>query len=70
VQPNPHIVDAEQLRLLSGKKTPAAVRRWASEQGIRVKDGDAGPWTTIEALNAAIGVSSAANDRAYSPDIV
>lgn len=71
MQSNPHIVDAEQLRKLSGKKTSAAVRRWASSQGIRVRDSDEGPWTTLEALNAALGVSSgAANDTAYGHDIL
>jgi hypothetical protein len=27
---NPHIVDAFQLRELSGKRTASAVRRWAT----------------------------------------
>lgn len=66
---NPHIVDAPQLRELSGKRTAAAVRRWASEQGIRVREGKGGPWTTLEAVNQALGVSSA-NDSAYDPSQV
>lgn len=67
---NPHILDAEQLKALSGKKTAAAVHRWAKARGIHVLDGAEGPWTTLEAVNAALGVSSASNDRAYSPDIL
>jgi hypothetical protein len=66
VSVNPHVVDAFQLRELSGKRTASAVRRWATKQGIRVRDGKEGPWTTVEALNEALGVSSA-NDSAYRP---
>jgi hypothetical protein len=67
---NHHIIDASELRRLSGRQQPAAIKRWASSQGIPVSDGADGPWTTLEALNKALGVSSAANDHAYSPDIV
>ncbi|MGE7136181.1 hypothetical protein ACQKIE_00955 [Luteibacter sp. NPDC031894] len=67
---NPHIIDAAELRRLSGLQQPAAVKRWASARGIQVSDGADGPWTTIEAINKALGVSSASNDHAYSPDIV
>lgn len=68
---NPHILDAAELRRISGKQTAAAVRRWASTQGIRVRDGEDGPWTTLEAVNAALGVSSAANDNhAYGNDVL
>lgn len=63
---NPAIVDAEQLRQLSGKHNRSAIRRWASQQGIRVLDGDNGPWTTIDALNQGLGVSSA-NEEPYDP---
>jgi hypothetical protein len=53
VTPNPHIVEAEQLRKLSGKRTASAVRKWASARGIRTLDGDDGPFTSIEAVNRA-----------------
>lgn len=64
---NPHIVDAATLRKLSGKRSAAAVRKWASRQGIRTLDGAEGPWTTQEAVNRALGVGSA-NDPQYRPD--
>ncbi len=67
---NHHIVDAELLRVLSGKRTEAAVRRWARRQGIAIKDGANGPWTTIHALNASLGINAASNDGAYSGDIL
>ena len=66
---NSHMVDAETLRQRSGKKSRSAIRRWASAQGFRVFDGKDGPWTTIEAVNAALGVGSS-NDEAYDPDKV
>jgi hypothetical protein len=66
---NPHTVDAFQLRELSGKRTDAAVRRWATRQGIKLGKGPGAPWTTVEALNAALGVGSA-NDAAYRPEEV
>lgn len=64
---NPHIVDAEQLRELSGKRTAAAVRKWAKARGVPVLDGDNGPFTTIEAMNLALGIGSA-NDSIYLPE--
>lgn len=65
---NHHIIDAAELRRLSGLQQPAAVKRWASTQGIRTRDSAEGPWTTLEAINAAMGVESAGNDDAYRPE--
>lgn len=67
---NPHIVEAEQLRKLSDTRTATTIKRWANQHGVRVLDGAEGPWTTIEALNAALGVRAAENDESYSPDIL
>jgi hypothetical protein len=66
-EPSSHIIDAETLRARSGKGTAAAVRRWANQQGIRVLEGKDGPWTTLEAINKALGVGSA-NEPVYTPD--
>lgn len=69
-QPN-HIIDADHLRRISGKKSVAAIRRWASRQGIRCGEGATGPWTTLQALNFALGVSmSPAGDDSYGGDIL
>ena len=36
---------------------PSTVRRWADGQGIRYKyDGKGGIWTTVDAVNAALGL--------------
>lgn len=50
----------------------ATVEKWAREQGLRYKyDGKGGIWTTMDALNAAIGLRPAANDGDhYNPDDV
>lgn len=66
---NQPTVDAATLRQRSGLKNRSAIRKWASKQGFRVFDGKDGPWTTQDALNAALGVGSA-NDEAYDPDKV
>lgn len=50
----------------------ATVEEWARRQGVRYRyDGKGGIWTTVDALNAALGLSSAAsNDNAYPTDLV
>lgn len=65
---NSHLVDFEDLCRLSGKSRPTAVRRWASEQGIRLGPGPQ-IWTTIEAVNAALGLSPS-NEPQYRPEDV
>lgn len=58
-----HIVPFPDLQRLSGKRQRAAVERWCAREGIRVFHGRDGVWTTLEALNAALGlVSAPAND--------
>jgi hypothetical protein len=64
-----HILDAERLRQLSGKRTASGVRRWARAQGIRYKESERGPWTTLEAVNASLGLGAVEN-RPYRPEEV
>jgi len=66
-----HIVPFEELQRRSGLRQAAAVERWARAEGIRYFHGREGIWTTLEALNAALGVT-AANDAPapLSPDLV
>ena len=64
------LVTAEHLMELSGYRTPSSVRRWASSQGIRTLEGKAGPWTTVDALNAALGVRRQGLRDIYSPEFV
>ena len=61
------VLTFEDLRRLCAPDGPlpraATVVRWASAQGIRYKyDGRGGIWTTVDALNAALGVLQAATE--------
>ncbi|GAB3335064.1 hypothetical protein [Marilutibacter aestuarii] len=54
--------DLQELCQPGGHPRLATVERWAREQGVRYRyDGRGGIWTTLDALNAAIGLQ-AAND--------
>lgn len=54
--------DLQELCQPGGSPRLATVERWAREQGVRYRyDGKGGIWTTVDALNAAIGLQ-AAND--------
>jgi hypothetical protein len=66
---NQHVLDAERLRQISGKRSAAGVRRWAQAQGIRIKESTHGPWTTLEALNESLGLRRS-NPLTYSPEDV
>lgn len=47
------------------------VEAWAKRQGLCYKyDADGGIWTTIDALNTALGLKPANNDDNYDPDKV
>lgn len=49
----------DDLKRLSGKSQLATVERWAKSQGIRYGfDSRGGMWTTVDALNVALGVSA------------
>jgi len=54
--------DLQELCKKGEKPRLATVEKWARDNGIRYKyDGEGGIWTTLEALNAALGLA-AAND--------
>jgi hypothetical protein len=47
----------------------ATVEAWAIKQGIRYRyDGNGGIWTTLDALNAAIGLQAANDSGTYNPE--
>jgi len=49
----------------------STVRRWADRQGIRYKyDGRGGIWTTLDALNAALGLMAQPVTRERVEDLV
>ena len=56
------------LRAITGYKNAADVARCLRRQGVKVFEGKDGPWTTIEAINSAAGVSNQAVNDSYKPD--
>ncbi len=61
-----NILQHEDLKLLCRPDGPppkaATLLRWAECQGIRYKlDGHGGIWTTVDALNAALGLEPVDN---------
>jgi hypothetical protein len=66
---HPLIIDPERLKRISGKSSPAAVRRWARDQGIKFKDGAKGPWTTVDAINISLGIAARKAEN-YRPEDV
>lgn len=63
--------DLQELCHPGGKPRLSTVDRWARAQGIRfLYDGRGGIWTTVAALNEALGleVGIPSKDRPYSVD--
>ena len=56
-------IDYPTLQALSGYRTPADVTAWLTNQNIQYKTGIRNrPFTTIDAINSALGVSNSRND--------
>ncbi|MFK3649318.1 hypothetical protein ACI2IY_12920 [Lysobacter enzymogenes] len=69
------IVPFERLQRLCAPEGPlpraSTVRRWADQNGIRYKpDRNNGIWTTVDALNAALGLAAAADTRPKMEDLI
>lgn len=56
------------LQQLTGYTRLSDVERCLRAQGVPFKRGRDGVWTTMEALNAALGVSWSGNEPDYSPE--
>lgn len=60
--------DLQELCRPGERPRMATVVKWADEVGIRYKfDGRGGIWTTLDALNAAVGVAAANDSTPYDP---
>lgn len=66
----PGIVPFEQLQQATGYQRQADVERCLKDQGVAVFYGKRGIWTTLDALNAALGVRPANGDDTYPPNEV
>lgn len=63
--------DLRRLSRLGEKAQLATIERWAQSVGIRYQyDGRGGIWTTIDAMNAAVGLAREENADHYSVDTV
>lgn len=64
-----NVLTLDDLRSATGYTRQADVERCLERQGVRFFYGRDGIWTTIEALNAALGVlQPATNDGMYPSD--
>ena len=54
--PHPSALAPEDLERLTGYKQQADIEKWCQKNGIRVFRSRAGGWTTLEAVNAALGL--------------
>jgi len=64
--------DLRRISRLGERAQLASVERWAKEIGLRYQyDARGGIWTTLDAMNAALGLAEQPDSAApYSPDMV
>ncbi|PJJ99978.1 hypothetical protein CO615_04705 [Lysobacteraceae bacterium NML75-0749] len=63
--------DLKKLCRPDGNPSRATVEEWAKRCGIRYAyDGNGGIWTTLDALNHALGLNTAAANDAYDAEII
>jgi hypothetical protein len=62
-----HLVTFEDLKSATGYSRLSDVERCLQKAKIPYTYGKDGIWTTIEAVNAALGLRPAENDGAYKP---
>lgn len=63
--------DLRKLSRLGENAQLATVERWAKRAGIRYQyDGRGGIWTTLDAMNAAVGIAQEPEPDSYSTDRV
>ncbi len=55
--PHPAAIGLADLQQLTGYTRPADIERWCKRNGVRYFLGKQGAWTTIDAVNAALGVT-------------
>jgi hypothetical protein len=63
--------DLRKLSRLGENAQLATVERWAKRAGIRYQyDGRGGIWTTLDAMNEAVGIAKEPASGTYSADRV
>lgn len=65
------VYEFADLQRISGYERRADVERWAERNGIALKACRGGVWTTVDALNQALGIVQAGHDaEPYPADVV
>lgn len=64
------VVEFAELQRLSGYERRADVERWAADIGLPTKPCRGGIWTTVEAINRALGVVTSGDTALYGAEIV
>lgn len=65
------VLEFSDLQRISGYDRRADVERWATGIGVKVKPCRGGVFTTLDALNRALGLAAANDDgSAYGADVV
>ncbi|MFD2112064.1 hypothetical protein [Thiorhodococcus fuscus] len=53
---HPSAFNHEDLQRFTGYQRPADIERWCQQNGVRYFRGRIGIWTTLDAVNAALGI--------------
>lgn len=61
------VLSCEELKAITGYQRPADVARCLREQGVRVFNGRRGPWTTIDLINQAGGITPTRHSEMMDP---
>ena len=65
------IISFQELQEISGFQRLSDVTRWARDNSLPVKGCRGGVWTTITALNMALGITTAQQDSTtYPPNVI
>ena len=68
---NVNVLSCEDLRAITGYQRAADIERCLAEQGVKTFRGRCGPWTTIDLINQAGGLTPhAENDDTYDSNIL
>lgn len=64
------ILDCDDIRAITGYQRPADAARCLRSQGVVVFDSRRGPWTTIDLINQAGGLTGPPAARLEADDIL
>lgn len=65
-----NIVEFDDLKRLSGFDRRADVERWAQQIGLPYRVCRSGIWTTVEAMNATLGLADAGPKAPYPTQVI